>query len=34
VLAGFDFRNSDLQGSNLGRKVGDYVTRRYFQPLG
>jgi hypothetical protein len=34
VLVGFHFRNSDLQGSNLGRKVGDYVTDNYFQPLG
>jgi hypothetical protein len=34
VLVGFHFRNSDLQGSNLGRKVGDYVSRHYFQPLG
>ena len=33
VLVGFHFRNSDLQGSNLGRKVGDYVSRHYFQPL-
>jgi hypothetical protein len=34
VLAGFHFRNSDLQGSNLGRKVADYVVKNYFQPTG
>ena len=34
VLVGFHFRNSDLQGSNLGRKVGRYVAGRFFQPVG
>ena len=34
VLVGFHFRNSDLQGSKLGRKVGRYVTRNYFRPVG
>jgi hypothetical protein len=34
VLVGFHFRNSDLQGSTLGRKVGRYVDNHYFQPLG
>jgi hypothetical protein len=34
VLVGFHFRNSDLQGSVLGRKVGGYVVDHYFQPLG
>ena len=34
VLVGFHFRNSDLQGSNLGRKVGGYVADHFFQPLG
>jgi hypothetical protein len=34
VLVGFHFRNSDLEGSSLGRKVGDYVADHYFQPLG
>jgi hypothetical protein len=34
VLVGFHFRNSDLQGSTLGRKVGRYVANHYFQPLG
>jgi len=34
VLAGFHFRNSDLQGSNLGRKVANYVVQNYFQPTG
>ena len=34
VLAGFHFRNSDQQGSNLGRKVGRYVVEHLFQPLG
>jgi hypothetical protein len=33
VLVGFHFRNSDLQGSALGRKVGRYVTHHDFQPL-
>jgi hypothetical protein len=34
VLVGFHFRNSDLQGSALGRKVGRYVADNYLQPLG
>jgi hypothetical protein len=34
VLVGFHFRNSDLQGSSLGRKVGRYVVDHDFQPLG
>jgi hypothetical protein len=34
VLVGFHFRNSDLQGSALGRKVGRYVTDHFFQPAG
>ena len=33
VLVGFHFRNSDLQGSSLGRKVGRYVAGRNFQPV-
>ena len=34
VLVGFHFRNSDLQGSALGRTVGRYVVDHYFQPVG
>jgi PAP2 superfamily len=34
VLVGFHFRNSDLQGSALGRTVGRYVVDHDFQPLG
>jgi len=34
VLVGFHFRNSDLEGSTLGRKVGRYVADHYFQPVG
>jgi PAP2 superfamily len=34
VLVGFHFRNSDLQGSSLGRKVGRYVADHFFQPVG
>ena len=34
VLVGFHFRNSDLQGTTLGRKVGRYVADNYFQPSG
>ncbi len=34
VLVGFHFRNSDLQGSALGRKVGRYVADHLFQPAG
>jgi hypothetical protein len=34
VLVGFHFRNSDLQGSALGRKVSRYVVDNYFLPLG
>lgn len=33
VLVGFHFRNSDLEGSALGRKVGRYVVHHYFQPV-
>ena len=33
VLVGFHFRNSDQQGTTLGRKVGNYITDHYFQPL-
>jgi hypothetical protein len=33
VLVGFHFRNSDLQGSTLGRKVGRYVVDHFFQPV-
>jgi hypothetical protein len=33
VLIGFHFRNSDQEGSMLGRKVARYVTARLFQPL-
>jgi hypothetical protein len=33
VLAGFHFRNSDLEGSNVGRAVGRYVARHYFRPV-
>jgi len=34
VLVGFHFRNSDLQGSALGHKVGGYVADHYFRPAG
>jgi hypothetical protein len=34
VLVGFHFRNSDLQGTALGRSVGRYVADNYFQPTG
>lgn len=33
VLVGFHIRNSDEQGSALGRKVSRYVADHYFQPL-
>jgi hypothetical protein len=33
ILVGFHFRNSDLQGSRLGGKVGSYVVHHYFQPV-
>jgi hypothetical protein len=33
VLSGFHFRNSDQEGANLGRKVGDYVVQHLFQPI-
>lgn len=32
VLAGFHFRNSDQEGSMLGRRVGRYVVGRFFLP--
>ena len=33
VWAGFHFRNSDQEGSTLGRKVGRFVAHNFFQPL-
>ena len=33
VWAGFHFMNSDREGSALGRKVGRYVAKNFFQPL-
>ena len=33
VLAGFHFRNSDQEGSNVGRAVGRYVAEHYFRPV-
>jgi hypothetical protein len=33
VWAGFHFLNSDQEGRNLGRKVGRFVVRKFFQPL-
>jgi hypothetical protein len=33
VLVGFHFRNSDLQGSELGGKVGRYVADHFFRPV-
>jgi hypothetical protein len=33
VWAGFHFRYSQQDGSRLGRKVGRYVVRNFFQPL-
>jgi hypothetical protein len=33
VLAGFHFRNSDQEGSNLGRHVARYVAEHLFRPL-
>jgi hypothetical protein len=33
VLAGFHFRNSDQEGSNLGRQVSRYVVEHFFQPI-
>ncbi len=34
VWAGFHFMNSDQEGSALGRKVGRFVARNFFRPLG
>lgn len=33
VLCGFHFRNSDQEGSALGRTIGRYVVEHFFQPL-
>ena len=33
VWAGFHFRYSQEDGSRIGRKVGRFVTRNFFQPL-
>jgi hypothetical protein len=33
TLAGFHFRNSTLEGSNLGRMVALYVAAYFFQPV-
>ena len=32
TLAGFHFRNSCEEGSNLGREVSRYLVQHYFQP--
>lgn len=34
VWAGFHFRNSDQEGSTVGRKVGRFVVRNFLRPLG
>jgi hypothetical protein len=34
VLVGFHFLNSDLHGSKLGRRVGEYVADHYFRSTG
>ena len=34
VLVGFHFLNSDLHGSKLGRRVGEYVADHYFRSAG
>ncbi len=34
VWAGFHYPSSDEDGSHLGRKVGRFVTQRFFRPLG
>ncbi len=31
VLVGFHFLNSDLEGSTLGRQIGRFVPRHFFQ---
>jgi hypothetical protein len=33
VLAGFHFRNSDQEGSQVGRAIARYVAEHYFQPV-
>ena len=33
-VVGFHFRDSDLEGSALGRRVGRYVAATRFQPVG
>jgi hypothetical protein len=33
VLTGIHFRNSDQEGSNVGRDVSRYVDEHYFQPV-
>jgi hypothetical protein len=33
VLVGLHFRNSDLEGSALGRKVAHYVVRHRFRRM-
>ena len=33
VWAGFHFRHSQEDGSRIGRKVGRFVVRNFFQPL-
>ena len=34
IWAGFHYPSSDEYGSHLGRKVGRFVTQRFFRPLG
>jgi hypothetical protein len=33
VVVGFHFRNSDREGSNLGRKVARYIVKHKFRPV-
>jgi hypothetical protein len=33
VLVGFHFRNSDQEGTSLGRAVGRYIIDHFFQPI-
>jgi hypothetical protein len=33
IWGGIHFRSADVDGTKLGRGVGDYITSRYFHPL-
>jgi hypothetical protein len=33
VYVGFHFRTADVHGVSMGKKIGKYVAKNYFQPV-